>query len=214
MFSSSSLETDNRFWLSKRPKSLISPIHRLDPRLRIIAALAFAVVVVLGQDFSMLIASLILAAILAGLARLPFLKTLKCMISMDMFVIAMLFMLPFTLSGETVFQIGPLAASREGLLRASEIGFKANAVILTLLTLLGPLEVATLGHALYHLRVPEKLIHLFLFTVRYIEVLDREYQRLRLAMKARAFVPRSNWHTWRSFGYLLGMLLVRSLERS
>jgi cobalt/nickel transport system permease protein len=53
-----------------------------------------------------------------------------------------------------------------------------------------------------------------LFTVRYLDVISREYKRMRKAMKARAFIPRNSWHTWRSFGYLVGMLLVRSLERS
>jgi cobalt/nickel transport system permease protein len=50
--------------------------------------------------------------------------------------------------------------------------------------------------------------------VRYIDVLDAEFMRLRQAMRARAFVPRSNRHSWNSFGWLIGMLLVRSLERS
>jgi cobalt/nickel transport system permease protein len=33
-------------------------------------------------------------------------------------------------------------------------------------------------------------------------------------MRARAFVARADRHTWRSFGWLIGMLLVRSFERS
>ena len=33
-------------------------------------------------------------------------------------------------------------------------------------------------------------------------------------MKMRGFRPRMNWHTYRTYGYLVGMLLVRSLERS
>jgi cobalt/nickel transport system permease protein len=33
-------------------------------------------------------------------------------------------------------------------------------------------------------------------------------------MRARAFVPRSDRHTWNSYGWLIGMLLVRSLARS
>jgi cobalt/nickel transport system permease protein len=78
----------------------------------------------------------------------------------------------------------------------------------------GTLEPATLGHALGRLRVPDKLVHLFLFTVRYVDVLDAEFLRLRQAMRARAFVPGSNAHSWRSLGWLIGMLLVRSLERS
>jgi cobalt/nickel transport system permease protein len=33
-------------------------------------------------------------------------------------------------------------------------------------------------------------------------------------MKVRAFRPRMDRHTYRTYGYLVGMLLVRSLERS
>jgi len=99
-------------------------------------------------------------------------------------------------------------------LLAGAIALKANAVVLALVALLGSLDISTLGHALSHLRLPDKLIHLMLFTVRYIDVLSREGQRLRAAMKVRAFRPRMNWHTYRACGYLVGMLLVRSHERS
>jgi cobalt/nickel transport system permease protein len=87
-------------------------------------------------------------------------------------------------------------------------------VVLTLVVLLGTMDAVTLGHTLHHLHVPEKLTHLMLFTVRYLDVLNREYLRLRAAMKARGFRPRFNRHTYRSFGYLVGMLLVRSLDRA
>lgn len=194
--------------------SKASLVQHLDPRMRILAALAFALVVVPGRNMVMLSAALGLAVALLALARLPWGITLKRMLAMDLFIVAMLMMLPFTLPGETLFTIGPLAASREGLWRALEIALKANAVMLVLLTLAGTLEAVTLGHALGHLRVPEKLVQLLLFTVRYIELLEREYRRLRQAMQARAFVPCSQWHTWRSIGYLFGVLLVRSLERS
>ena len=50
--------------------------------------------------------------------------------------------------------------------------------------------------------------------MRYIEVLDCEYRRLRTAMKARGFRLRCDLHTWRSVGYLFGMLLVRGIERA
>jgi cobalt/nickel transport system permease protein len=62
--------------------------------------------------------------------------------------------------------------------------------------------------------MPEKLAHLLLFTVRYIDVLRREYGRLRLAMRVRGFRPRMSLHTYRAYGCLVGMLLARSLERS
>ena len=191
-----------------------SLIHGLDPRVRIIAAAAFAMVIVPGQNLTMLSAGLGFAMLLALLARLSPALTLKRLLAVDFFIVAMVLMLPFTLPGEPLFHLGELTASREGLRRAGEIALKANAVTLAVLTLIATIELAALGHALHHLRLPDKLTQLLLFTVRYIEVLQQEYQRLRLAMRARAFVPRSNRHTWRSFGYLFGMLLVHSLERS
>jgi cobalt/nickel transport system permease protein len=87
-------------------------------------------------------------------------------------------------------------------------------VVLALLGLVGGLEPAVLGHALARLRVPDKLVHLLLLTVRQIELVHQELGRLRRAMRARAFQPRSDRHTWVSYGNLIGMLLVRSLDRS
>ena len=189
-------------------------VGRLDPRARIVLALAFAVVVVASDGFPVLGLALGTALAVAAAARVATAGTAKRVLAMDAFIVLMLVMLPFTMPGEEVFRLGGLAASREGLLEAAAIALKANAVIVVVLALLGTMDAAALGHGLGHLRVPSKLVHLLLFTVRYIGVLEREYRRLRLAMRARAFRPGSNLHTWRSFGYLLGMLLVRSLDRS
>ena len=57
-------------------------------------------------------------------------------------------------------------------------------------------------------------MQLLLFTVRAIDLIGREYRTLRAAMRVRAFRMRTSVHVWRSMGYLFGMLLVRSLERS
>ena len=97
---------------------------------------------------------------------------------------------------------------------AGRIAVRGNAIVLAMVVMLGHLSVVTLGHALDHLRVPNKLVHLLLFTVRYFDVLRREYSRLAAAMKMRGFRPKMSRHTYRSYGHLLGMLLVRSLERS
>ncbi len=45
-------------------------------------------------------------------------------------------------------------------------------------------------------------------------MLRREYHRLRAAIEVRAFRPGVNMHTYRTYGRLVGMLLVRSLDRS
>ncbi len=189
-------------------------IRRLDPRSRIIAAVFFAVAVVTLTDFLPLITALCLALVTLVAARLPFASTFRRVAAMDGFILLMLIMLPFTTPGTTLFMLGPLAATQEGLMKAISIALKANAIVMVLLALVGTIDATLLGHALHRLKVPENLVHLLLFTVRYIEVLQQEYRRLRTAMRARGFLPGNNLHTYRSIGYLLGMMLVRSLERS
>jgi cobalt/nickel transport system permease protein len=133
---------------------------------------------------------------------------------MESFLAVLLLTLPFSVPGTPVLALGPLAASAEGLAQALRILLKANAVVLALLGLVGGLEPVVFGHALARLGVPQKLVHLLLQTVRQIHLLSQEHRRLRQAMRARAFVPRSDRHTWNSYGWLIGMLLVRALGRS
>jgi cobalt/nickel transport system permease protein len=191
-----------------------SVVHRLDARVRILLTLSLALLVVWADKPAVLMVVLVSAVLLAGLARLPLRQTLIRLALLDLFMALVVLTLPFTVSGEPVFSIGGLTASSEGLWRAAAIALKANTVLLVSLALLGTLETVALGHGLHHLRVPGKLVQLLLFTVRYLDLLQREYHRLRWAMRARGFQARVDRHTWRSFGYLFGMLLVRALERS
>jgi cobalt/nickel transport system permease protein len=185
-----------------------------DPRLRILATLAFALAVLSLGRFSLLLAALLLAGGLAFAAGLAPKQILKRLLALEGFMLVLLILLPFSVPGEIWLQLGPFSASREGLLQATAILLRANAIVLALLALVGTLDPVVLGHALAQLRVPDKLVHLFLFTVRYLGLLHDEYRRLRQAMRTRGFVARSDAHTWRSLGWLMGMLLVRSLERS
>ncbi|MBX9634398.1 MAG: cobalt ECF transporter T component CbiQ, partial [Magnetospirillum sp.] len=148
------------------------------------------------------------------LARLAPMATLKRLLALEGFMVLVVVMLPFTVPGTPLFQVFDLPASAEGGRQALAILLKANAVTLAMLALLGSMEVVALGHALGRLGVPERFVALFLFTARYIAVLHQEYGRLRLAMRARAFRLQSSRHSWHSMGWLVGMLLVMSLERS
>ncbi|EGV32165.1 cobalt ABC transporter, inner membrane subunit CbiQ [Thiorhodococcus drewsii AZ1] len=189
-------------------------LRPLDPRTRILAAGCFALVVVGLDRLALLAAALLLALLLAVLARLPLRRTLKRVMAMDAFVLFMLILLPFTTPGTPLFTLGPVTATEEGLRWALDIALTANAVMLAVLALVGGLDAVTLGHALHRLRMPESIVQLLQFTVRYVEVVEREFGRMRTAMRARGFVPGNDLHTYRTLGYALGMLLVRSLERS
>ncbi len=131
-----------------------------------------------------------------------------------MFMVMIVILLPFSAPGDALFTIGPLSYSHQGLAEALLIAIKGNAIVLMITALLATMDVVRLGHALRSLKTPDKLAHLFLFTVRYIDLLEHEYQRLRTAMRTRCFCPRMNMHTYRTMAYLVAMLLVRSFERS
>lgn len=185
-----------------------------DPRLRIVAALLFALVTVSSQHPQTLFAAFLFAAALAASTGGSIPDLLRRLLALEGFMVILLVTLPFTVTGSPAIELGPLVASHEGLALAFKILLKANAVVLILLALVGSLEPVVFGHALARLGVPEKLVHLLLMTIRQIDLLHQEFMRLRQAMRARAFVPRSNRHTWNSYGWLMGMLLVRSLSRS
>lgn len=208
------LEHSMTSWRGQEVGHQLGVIDQFDPRARIATAMIFALIVVFSKTLWLPFLGLLLAFTFALSASLNMKRTMRRVIAMDMFVLVMIIMLPFTMGGTPLFHVFGFAASEEGFVHAIGIALKANAVVLALLALVGTLEASVLGHALARLRMPEKLVHLLLFTVRYLDVISREYKSMRKAMKARAFVPRNNMHTWRSFGYLIGMLLVRSLERS
>jgi len=198
-------------WLVHRRPELI---EHIDPRLRIVMAAAFSVVVALSSRFAVLRIALAVSLSGALLAGIGLSGALRRLAPLNLLVLLLLVILPLTTPGSALLSLGSLHFSQEGFLLAAAIALKGNAIVLAVMVLLGTLEAATLGHALSHLYVPDKLAHLLLFTVRYLDVLHRESLRLRAAMKVRGFRPRMNLHTYRSYGYLVGMLLVRSLDRS
>ncbi|MBK1643959.1 cobalt ECF transporter T component CbiQ [Thiocapsa imhoffii] len=189
-------------------------LQRLDPRIRILVMLLFAVVVVTLHSLSGLLAALGIALILALAARLPLRPTLRRLAALEGFMLVVLLLLPWTVAGTAVFTLGHWSASIEGITQALRILLKANAILLALLVLIVTLDAVAIGHALARLRVPVALVQLLLMTIRYINVIAAEFVRLRTAMQVRGFRASLSWHTYESLGYFIGMLLLRSLDRS
>jgi len=208
------LEHSGTSWKGQSLKHADSVVDQLDARVRVLCVVAFALLVVLSPSFSVAIVALVLGLSAVYVAKLNIKRTLRRVIAMDLFMVFLIVILPFTTPGEAIFSVAGVSASWEGLRHALLIAAKANAVVLSLLALVGTMSASQFGHALSRLRVPDKLVHLLLFTVRYLDVIGQEYKRMRRAMQARAFVMQANRHTWRSIGYMIGMLLVRALERS
>jgi cobalt/nickel transport system permease protein len=189
-------------------------IARIDPRARILAAVVFSLIAGWTQNISALtigLAAVMFAVVFSGLSITTLFKRL---LPLNVLMLLLAILLPLSVPGETLTVMGHFHYSYEGLLLAGKIAMKGNAIGLAFLVLVGTMDINTMGHALRHLRVPEGLSHLMLFTVRYLEVLHCEYMRLRWAMKVRGFQPGMDRNTYRSFGNLLGMLLVRGYDRS
>ncbi len=188
-------------------------IGTLDPRSRLLAVAGFALLIV-GLDGPAAVAlGFGFAVILAAAARLPAAATLRRMAALEGFMIMALISLPFTVPGAAWITIAGLPVSLEGVERALIVLLKGNAVTLAMLALVGTMDPVTFGRTLSRLGAPDKFVHLYFFTVRYLGVLGEEYQRLRTAMKARAFRLTTGRHGWRTLGWLFGMLMVRSVER-
>lgn len=191
-----------------------SAINYLAPRTRLLTAVLATLTLISIDSLALLTGALVFALVTTVFAGLGAASVLRRIILLEGFVVVLLVILPFTTTGEPLFELGPVALSVEGLNLALVIALKVNTITLLNLTLIGTLLPQQVGNALRLLKVPGNLVQLLLMSVRYINVLETEYARIRRAMKARAFVAGSNVHTWRTFGWLIGMLLVRSFERS
>jgi cobalt/nickel transport system permease protein len=191
-----------------------SLIHRLDPRIKIVAVSLFSVFVAVSNRFAVLIWALVLGFCIVLLARVPIRQLVRRLVPVNVFIVFLWIFLPFTVQGEPLFSVGPLVGTHEGVLYATQISLKSNAIVAVLIALVASSSILTLGHAMHELKVPTKIVHLFFFTYRYIHVIRREYIRLVHAMKVRGFRPGTNMHTYKTIAYLVGMLLVRSCDRA
>lgn len=192
----------------------LSFVHRVDPRVRVVLAFASAVVVCLCDRAAVLGVGLGGALLLVVMARIAHAQMLRRLVELNLFMLLLVVFLPVTTPGPAALRIDGLAWSSEGIRLAVRVALKANAIMIAFIALLGTMEPAYLGFALDRLGIPKKLTHILLFMVRYIEVIHHEFHRLFNAMRLRGFRPGFNRHTFRAYGYLVGMLLVRSLDRA
>jgi cobalt/nickel transport system permease protein len=188
--------------------------HRLDPRVKFISLMPYVIVVALMQDPVFPAIALLFSFLMIVIARINMKKLMNRLAAVNIFILLLWVFLPFGFPGEAVLRIGALTASREGIIFALAVTLKANAIVLATIAILGTSEVFSLAHALVHLKVPNKLVYLFFFFYRYISVLHEEYTTLRRAISVRAFRAKSNLHTYKTYAYLVGMLIVRSYDHS
>lgn len=189
-------------------------LHRLDPRIKLVSGALITVPTAVVSSVSSALASLVLACLLALMAELSLKKVLARLLVINGFIAFLWLFLPFSMPGEAIWSLGPLSATMEGINLSLLITIKSNAIAIALMALVATIPVQTLGRAMQNLCLPDKLCNLLLFSYRYIFVIEREYRRLTTAQRARGFKPGTNMHTYRTYAYLVGMLLVKSWDRA
>lgn len=191
-----------------------SLVHRLDPRLRLVTAGVYSIVVALSADFQALAAAVPISIVLVMLAQLSAREVVKRILIVNSLIVLLWLVLPLTFQGSIAFRLGPLTVYRQGIGMAARITLKSNAILLALIALVATMNFSILGYALNWLHVPDKIVHLLLMTYRYIFLIEQEHQRLIRAAQIRGFKPGTNLHTYKTYACIVGMLLVRSSVRA
>jgi cobalt/nickel transport system permease protein len=189
-------------------------IHHSDPRVKIICTALLALIIAFSRDFPAAWAGLLLGVLLTTAARLPWKAVLQRLLIVNSFNLLLWLMLPLTYGQAPFVEFSGFMFSQPGLLLAARITVKANALLLLFISLPATSTIAGLGHGMQELRLSPRLCMLLLFSYRYIFVLEQEYSRLHRAAVLRCFTPKNNLHTYKTYGYLLGMLLVKSWNRA
>ncbi|UCD89474.1 MAG: cobalt ECF transporter T component CbiQ [Desulfobacterales bacterium] len=198
----------------EEPSHKESILLHLDPRIKRVVVFSFSIVVAILNRIPVLLCALIFALLFVLTAKVSIKELIKRLTPVNMLVGFLWLFLPFTFPGKPLFYLGSLSVTYEGVLYATKISIKSNAIMLMMIVLVATTSIFTLGHSMHALRIPQKIVHLFFFTYRYIHVMKREYVRLVNSMKIRGFKAKTNLHTYKTFAYMIGMILVRSFDRA
>ncbi len=197
-----------------------SLIHRWDPRFKIIALLGFAFCAVSLHSPRSVLVALLLTIITVSIARIPWHRPLRRLLAMNGFLVMFLIVMPLTVPtriSDTLIIFGDwqlMAFNLRGLELALVIIGKAWCVALLMEPLLATAPLGATLEGLTRLGLPGKISETLLIAHRYLFVFLGEVQRMRSGMEARAFRPGRRWDTLRDLGNFVGMLLVRSFERT
>lgn len=177
-----------------------SSFYNLDPRAKVVGIIFFIVVVALLRDIWSLIISLLLVISLLSISNIPLRHLAK----------------RYAISLPFVFFASISLLFYSGLLPSLAMFIRISTCVLLLILLSSSTPFFDLLKASQSLKIPKLMLTLLMFLYRYIFVLTEEYQRMKMARKARGFkggkhlLDRKGMHTLSSTA---GMVLVRAYQR-
>lgn len=194
--------------------------HRWDPRIKLVSLFAYAFFVVSVRTLEPASAAALISACAAVLARVPKAGLMKRMAGISGFICVLVLVMPLTVRQHpgdllvTIDGLDFLQINVRGLILALTIGLKAMAVAALMEPMLATAPLTKTVEALSRLGVSTKLTQMVLLSHRYIHVFVQEAGRMQTAMKARGFSKRTDARTLRTVANFLGMLFVRSFDRT
>lgn len=189
-----------------------SPVHRAPAHLKVVALVAFMLVVVATPTrlwWAFVAYAVALAAVVL-VSRVP-LRHLAPRMLVEVPFVVFAVLMPFVATGERVEVLG-LSLSGPGLHAAGGLLVKGTLGVLASLTLAATTGADALLRGLQRLRVPSEIVQIMGFMLRYLEVVTGEMGRMLVAMRSRGCEPRSPRH-WPAMARSLGALFIRSYER-
>lgn len=189
-----------------------TPIHSLSPALKIASLILFLFVVVATPitDWLSYIIFFTLIFTVILIAKLPIFTVLKrSLIEIPFILFAVL--MPFFGTGES-FVFLNFTIYEEGLLAAAAIVAKGTIGVLGAITLSGTSTAKDILQGLERLQLPSLMVNIATFSLRYINVVSDEMDRMKVARQSRGFQARGV-RDWRVLGSAAAALFIRSYER-
>jgi len=202
-----------------------SPLHSLDPRVKVIVTIAFILSNALLPDgawIAFLLAWLfiIFATGVSGLGAGFTFKRSFIAFPFALAAITVLFSIPGNPVTSFHFLMWDLTITDAGLLRFVSIVIRSWLSVQMAILLVAVTEFPKVIHALTHLRVPAIITVIISFLYRYLFVLTDEVMRMLRARQSRSAaaegVRSGGSVAWRAqtAGHMAGQLFLRSYERS
>jgi cobalt/nickel transport system permease protein len=198
----------------------VSPLHRWDVRCKIVTILLYSFLIAALRQLPPALMAVGISVLVLIIARASLARVLMRLLAIVGFVGMFLVVMPFTVpahSGDTVYLFGGLewlGFNLRGLHLAATVAAKAVAITLLMEPLLSTAPLPVTLHGLSRLGAPEMAGQMVLLSHRYLHVFRHEARRMSSGMQVRGFRKRSDLATLRAVANFLGMLFVRSFERT
>ena len=194
--------------------SMDSPIHRFDPRAKMVSFTLLIFSLVFVNDIRIAFSGFVFSFLILLISRLPLGFALKRIRMVFFFLFPLLLVMPLTVEGREITNISGISVTLDGVIFASLIIIRALAAVTLALTMLATTRFDITMKALYALKIPGTLVQMLMFTYRYIFVITDEFSRMWESMECKGFSLKANYHGLSIFGNMLGMIIIKSYDRT